>query len=162
MHDWFSHSHRKARYRVIPSLRRTPPAQHSEFICRLITGQEQAPVFDVRRELYDASTKIRVYSSLCTIPDDSLFAFSSTLTTTTLDSSRLRWFEACFRQPMSEYAGVVQLRIPVCHESRVGLLATAIEIETGPPVAASGRNHQTAMNGNNKTVCRLDDLRRMS
>ena len=33
----------------------------------------------------------------------------------------------------------------VCHESRVGLLVTAIEMEEGPPVAASGSDHQTTV-----------------
>ena len=33
----------------------------------------------------------------------------------------------------------------VCHESRVGLLATAIEMEVGPPVVASGSDYQTTV-----------------
>ena len=64
-------------------------------------------------------------------------------------------FEHCAtnQEALSEYAGVVQRRILVYHESRVGLLATAIEMEADPPVAASE---------NNKIVCRLNDGSRMS
>ncbi len=38
-----------------------------------------------------------------------------------------------------------QAMVVVCHENRVGLFVTVIEMEVGPPVAASGSDHQTTV-----------------
>ena len=62
--------HRRARF-MLP-LRRTTPAQHSEFTCRIIPEVLEASGFDVKRVFYDASTVVRVYPSLRTTPRSSL------------------------------------------------------------------------------------------
>ncbi len=46
----------KARYRVTPTIRRTPLTQHSQFACKLIPRDGNAPGFDVKSLDYDAST----------------------------------------------------------------------------------------------------------
>jgi hypothetical protein len=43
----------------------------------------------------DASTVVQGHSSFLSLPSEFIFDFSSMLTTTAFDSSRLRWFEAC-------------------------------------------------------------------
>ncbi len=87
-------------------------------------------------DLSNASTKIRVYASLCTIPDDSLFAFSPTLTTTTLNDSRLRWFEACFRQPTS--AGLPPSFLQLRHVRRIILQTPLVCCGTPFPRSSVG------------------------
>ena len=62
-------------YRFMPPIRRTPPAQHSEFTCRLLPEERVASGFDVEKAIYDASTVVRFYSSLYTTPDESSSPF---------------------------------------------------------------------------------------
>ena len=46
-------------------------------------------------------------------------------------------------------------KVQVCHESRVGLLVTAIEMEAGPPVAVSGSSQQICTRESQGSVKRL-------
>ena len=91
-------SHGKHRYRVTPTIRRTPPAQHSEFTCRLISGDRNAPGFDVSLWITTRPHRFALTRLSISHLSASRADFSSTLTTTTLNGSRLRWFGASFRQ----------------------------------------------------------------
>ena len=74
---------------------------------------------------YDASTMVRVYSSLCSTPAGSSPTFPQTLTTNALNISHLRRFEACFRQPTS--AGLPPSFLHSAVENRNGSRARAMQ-----------------------------------
>ncbi len=60
----------------------------------LLPGHRTRPGFDVIEYAFDASARVRLRSSHCSLHDVSCDAFSSTLTTLTLNQSRLRSFKA--------------------------------------------------------------------